>query len=137
MKESFANNRIFRIIAVIGLSVLTPIIMTIILIIATENRIEGMKLAVHPGVFLVHIFLGYFFVRKKIIEKLLVTIALSTLIYWTVLYMATNDIIVKTGLDYYGFWDLALLNLMVGLVVWETYLHLDNRIIANKEKTKR
>lgn len=127
MDNSITNNRIIRIIALAALSILIPLIATIILIIATGDRIEGMKLGVFPGIVFVHLIFGYFFVRKKMLEKVLVTITLSTLVYGIVLYMGTNEIMIKTGLDKYGSSDLTLLNFIVGLVVWEIYLLWDNR----------
>jgi len=121
------TNRLFYYVILAGLSIVLPYILTMIFIIATGDRYEGIKLAVIPGVTAVHIVFGLFFIRKKLLPKILLTCVFSAIAFGLVWLGMTNEII-TTGWDSYQFWDLAASNFIAGLILWETYFQIDHRL---------
>ena len=66
--------RLFYYALLAGLSVVTPYIVTVLCIIATGDRIEGMKIGAIPGLVTVHIIFRLIFIRNKILQKILLTV---------------------------------------------------------------
>jgi hypothetical protein len=60
-------------------------------------------------------------------EKILWTIILSSLIFGVVVLMLRLELI-KSNIDMYGFWDITLSNLIAGLVIWESFFQINNRL---------
>jgi hypothetical protein len=119
--------RLFYYALLAGLSVVTPYIVTVLCIIATGDRIEGMKLGVIPGLATVHIIFGLIYLRNKIIQKLFLTVVLTALAFALVWFSLINELI-STGWDIYGFWDLSVNNFIAGLIIWETYFQVAKRV---------
>jgi hypothetical protein len=125
-------NRILRYLLLGILTIVTPYVTTMALIIVTGDRIEGMKLGAIPGLILPHLIFGLVHVKQPLIARLILT-ALVTAIIYGLLVMTLRLELIKTNFDIYGFWDLAMTNILVGLIVWETY-HQVEKIIAKRRK---
>lgn len=125
------TNRLFLYTLLAGLSIVTPYILTMIFIIATGDRYDGMKLAVIPGLATVHLVFGLLFIKKKLLPKALLTAVITALAFGLVWVVMTNKII-QTGWDIYQFWDLAVTNFLSGLVLWETYFQIDLKFKPTK-----
>ena len=125
------TNRLFYYTLLAGLSIVTPYILTMIFIIAIGDRYDGMKLAVIPGLATVHLVFGLIFIKKKLLQKILLTFVITAITFGLVWLGLTSNII-KTGWDIYKFWDLAVTNFLVGLVVWETYFQIDHKFNNGK-----
>jgi hypothetical protein len=132
-KPMTITNRLFYYTLLAGLSIVTPYILTMIFIIATGDRYDGMKLAAIPGLATVHLIFGLLFIRKKLLHKILLTIVISVVAFGLVWLALTNNII-KTGWDIYQFWDLAVTNFLAGLIVWETYFQIDQNLNSTKNE---
>ena len=119
-----------RILAYLILAVLCrliPYIIGSILIVGRGNREEGMQMSVVPGIILVHVFFGRFFLKTDIWVKIITTILVTFFIYCSVVILVVNEFIV-TGWDIYGYWDIAIINFLVGMVTWELVYQLINLI---------
>ena len=127
------TNRLFYYTSLAGLSIVTPYILTMIFIIATGDRYDGMKLAAIPGLATVHLIFGLLFIKKKLLQKILLTIVISVVTFGLVWLALTNNII-KTGWDIYQFWDLAVTNFLAGLIVWETYFQINQKLNSTKNE---
>ena len=123
--------RIFKYLLLGVLTVVTPYVTTMILIIVTGDRIVGMKLGAIPGLILPHIIFGLIFVKRPLTTKLLLTILVTFIIYGLLMVTIRLEVI-KTNFDIYGFWDLAVTNFLVGLVAWETYYQTDKLIAKGR-----
>lgn len=127
--------RLFYYVLLAALSIVLPYIITILFIITTGDRFEGMKLAIIPGLATVHTIFGLIFIRDRLLQKLLLTVLFTVLALILVWLSLTNEII-NTGLDKYYFWDLAINNFLAGLFVWEIYFQISNRLRMRIENTK-
>lgn len=110
------------------LSVIVPYLITVILTIFTGDRVSGMKMSVVPGVLLVHLIFGAFFIKKNLIHKTLLIILFSTFIMGLVWVFVVNQTLVKINFDIYGFWDLSFTNFVIGVVVWELFYQINMTI---------
>ena len=112
------KNRFIKYLLLGVLTIVTPYVATMILIMVTGDRIEGMKLGAVPGLILPHLIFGLIFIKRQLTTKLLLTTLVTAIIYGLLMVTIRLDII-KTNFDIYSFWDLALTNFLVGLVAWE------------------
>jgi hypothetical protein len=126
------TNRFIKYLLLGVLTIVTPYMTTMILIIVTGDRIEGMKLGAIPGLILPHLIFGLTFIKKQLTIKFLLTTLVTATIYG-LLIVTIRLKIIKTNFDIYGFWDLAVTNFIVGLIVWETLYHV-NRVITTKRR---
>jgi hypothetical protein len=117
------------------LTIVTPYVTTMILIIVTGDRIEGMKLGAVPGLIVPHLIFGLIFIKRQLTTKLLLTILVTAIIYGLLMVTMRLEII-RTNFDIYGFWDLALTNFLVGLIAWEAYHQTDKLITKGRVTTK-
>lgn len=124
------TNRFIKYLLLGVLTIVTPYLITIIFIIATGDRIEGMKLGATPGQILPHLIFGITFLKRPLVTKLLLTTLITATIYGLLILTIRLEII-KTNFDIYGFWDLALTNFIVGLITWETFYHLE-KLVAKR-----
>lgn len=108
------------------LCIALPYILTIIFIIVSGDRYEGMSYAVIPCLASVNIFFGLIFINNGLLKKILLIIIIVSISLAIVWLCVTNNII-NTGLDIYGFWDLPITNFLIGLIIWETYFQLNLR----------
>lgn len=113
------------------LTIVTPYVTTMILIIVTGDRIEGMKLGAVPGLILPHLIFGLIFIKRKLTTKLLLTTLVTAIIYGLLIGTIRLELI-RTNFDIYGFWDLAVTNFSVGLIAWETFYHVDKLITKRR-----
>lgn len=125
------TNRLFYYALLAGLSIVTPYILTIIFIIATGDRYDGMKLAAIPGLATVHLIFGLIFIKRKLLQKILLTIVITAITFGLVWVGLTRNII-KTGWDIYQFWDLSVTNFLAGLIIWETYFQIEQKFNNSK-----
>ena len=125
------TNRVIKYLLLGILTIVTPYVTTMILIIVTGDRIEGMKLAAIPGLILPHLIFGLIFIKRQLTTKLLLTSLVTSTIYGFLMLTLRLEII-KTNFDIYGFWDLVVTNFLVGLIAWETYYQADK--LMNKER---
>lgn len=122
------KNRLLYYFLLIVLSVVMPYVITFVFIVATENRVEGMQKSLIPGIIVVHFLFGLFFIKKDILQKMILTILLTCSICSLVWIAALNDVMIKTELDLYGFWDFSITNLFIGLIVWEIFYQILKRL---------
>jgi hypothetical protein len=115
--------RLFYYLILAVLCKAVPYIVTIILIIATGDRIEGMKLGVIPGLILPQMLFGFLFINIGLVYRILLTCASTILIYWLVVLSLSYEQI-STNFDNYGYWDLAITNVFVGIIIWEMNYHI-------------
>jgi len=113
----------------------TPYLTTMILIIVTGDRIEGMKHGAIPGLILPHMIFGLTFIKRQLTARFLLTTLVTAVIYGLLIVTIRLEII-KTNFDIYGFWDLAVTNFLVGLIVWETFYHVDKLITERRVTLK-
>jgi hypothetical protein len=129
------TNRLFKYLLLSALIILIPCATTIILILVTGYRIEGMKLGAISGLILPHLIFGFIFIQRQLTAKILITILVTAAIYG-LLYRSIKQVFgfladtagnkfMYTNFDKYGFWDLVLRNLIFGLVAWEAFYHTD------------
>jgi hypothetical protein len=100
-------------------------------IIATGDRYEGMTTAVIPGIIIVHLVFGLIAVKLNWTGKLLWTVLLSAIIFGLVILLLRLELI-KTNFDLYGFWDIALSNLIAGLIVWTSFFQIHQKLTKQK-----
>lgn len=134
------SNRLLKYLLLVVLTIVTPYVTTIILIIVTSDRIEGLKLGVISGLILPNLIFGLAFIQRQLTTKILLTIFVTAAIYGLLFITIKPGIgfltdtpgheFIYTNFDTYGFWDLAVTNLIFGLITWETFYH------ANKLMTK-
>jgi hypothetical protein len=118
------TNRFIKYLLLGILTIVTPHVTTMILIIVTGDRIEGMKLGTIPGVILPHLIFGLAFIKKQLTTKFLLTTLVTATIFGLLIVTIRLELI-KTNFDMYGFWDLAVTNFIVGVITWETFYHVD------------
>ena len=63
------------------LIIVTPYVTTMIIIIITGDRIEGMKLGAIPGLILPHLIFGLTFIMRHLTTKFLITALVTATIY--------------------------------------------------------
>ncbi len=129
------TNRFIKYLLLGVLTVVTPYVTMMILIIVTGDRIEGMKLSATPGIVLPHLIFGLTFIKKNLTTKFLLTTLVTATIYGLLIVTIRLEII-KTNFDIYGFWDLAVTNFIAGLIVWEIFYQLD-KLIAKRRVTAK
>jgi len=122
------KNRLQYYLLLVGLSLIMPYVITFVFIVATGNRVEGMQKAIIPAIIAVHFLFGLIFIKKNFLQKVGLSIFLSVLICGIVWLLALNDVMIKTELDLYGFWDLSITNLFIGLIVWELFYQILKRL---------
>lgn len=115
------------------MAIILPYILTVIFIIATGDRYEGMAKAVLPGILSVHVAFGLLTIQKNIIPKIISTIIVSALAFGLV-YLGTTLEVIKTNIDIYSYWDIAITNAIAGIIVWEVFYQIDIRIIKKTRK---
>jgi hypothetical protein len=119
--------RILQYFVLAVLVIAIPYITTIICIMITGDRIQGMKLGAIPGLALPHILFGWRFIKRSPKIKVIVIPIVMVLIFGLIFLMAVNEMI-RTGWDIYGVWDLKVSNLIAGLIIWEIFYHIDASI---------
>lgn len=129
------TNRLLKYLLLGVLTIVTPYVTTMILIIVTGDRIEGMKLGAIPGLILPHLIFGLIFIKRQLTTKLLLTTLVTAIIYGLLMVTIRLEVI-KTNFDIYGFWDLAVTNFLVGLIAWETYYQADKLITKGRVTSK-
>ena len=117
------------------LTIVTPYVTTMLFIIVTGDRIEGMKLGAIPGLIIPHLIFGLTFIERQLTTKLLLTTLVTATIYGLLIVIIGIELI-ETNFDLYGFWDLAITNFIAGLIAWETYYHVDKLISKRRVTVK-
>ena len=106
------------------ITITTPYILTIFSIIATGDRIGGMKIGFFYGLGVSSVIFGLLFIRKKWIRKTIIILVLATLNFGLFWLVVNDNLIVETGWGNYGYWDLALTYFLIGLIIWEVSHHI-------------
>lgn len=96
----------------------TPYLVTILLIIFTGDREAGMTLAVIPSVLVTHYLFAKIFLKVKPIIKYTVPLLTASICVLSLKLILPIHLI-KTGIDVYGYWDLNLTHFAVAVIVWE------------------
>lgn len=105
-----------------------PYIITFSSILWTQDRIEGMKLGVIPGLIVPHLIFGFIFLTDTKIKKLIYSIFVAIVIYGIDYFLLKNSLTIETGWDMYGYWDLMVMNFITGIVIWEITYHIHRKI---------
>lgn len=129
------TNRFIKYFLLGILTIVTPYVTTMILIIVTGDRIEGMKLGAIPGLILPHLIFGLTFIKGQLTTKFLITTLVTSTICGLLIVTIRLELI-KTNFDIYGFWDLAVTNLIVGLVAWEIFYLVDKLVTKRRVTAK-
>ena len=119
--------RILKYLLLGVLTIVTPYVMTMFLIIITGDRYEGMKLAVTPGLISAQLLFGLIYIKRPWLTKIPIIVLATGVAYGLVLVTVKSELI-KTNIDMYGFWDLAVTNFTAGLITWEIFYHVDSII---------
>ena len=126
MKSKMINNRLKQ-YSILGLlSLLSPYIITIIIIIITGDRTEGMSYFLIPSILIIHLVFSLTQIKKKLIIKLLYTL-ISSLFTFGFLYV-TIYYDINLNIDMYGFWDLVVFLLISNIISWEILNQVDKGI---------
>jgi hypothetical protein len=56
-----------------------------------------------------------------------------TVVAFGLVWLALTNNLIKTGWDIYQFWDLSVTNFLGGLIVWETYFQIDQKLNSTKK----
>jgi hypothetical protein len=115
--------RIFKYLLLGILTIVTPYAMTMMLIVITGDRYEGMKLAVAPALISAQLIFGLIFIKSPWSTKTSI-IAVATATAYGLVLLITKSELIKTNVDSYGFWDLAVTNFIAGLITWEIFYHV-------------
>ncbi len=127
--------RLLIYLLLIALTIVVPYVATMICIAVTGNRYDGMGIAIIPGIILVHIIFGIVVIKLHWLKKIVWSLVMSVIIFVLVILMVSLNLI-KTHLDIYSFWDLVISNLIAGLVCWELFFQIHQRLSKNIKSGK-
>lgn len=120
------NNRLKQYTILGLLSILSPHIITFLIIIITGDRTEGMSYFLIPSILIIHLVFSLTQIKKKLIIKLLYTL-ISSLLTFGLLYV-TIYYDINLNIDMYGFWDLVVFLLISNIISWEILNQVDKGI---------
>ena len=124
------NNRLKQYTILGLLSLLSPYITSIMIIMITGDRTEGMSYFLTPSILIIHLLFSLIQIKKNIFLKL-IYVLISSLFTIGFLYV-TIYYDIKLNIDMYGFWDLVVFLLISNIISWEILNQVDKRI-----RTKR
>lgn len=124
LKKTTMITRLLYYLLLIGLTIAIPYLATILCVIFTSDRYEGIHLAVIPGIIIVHMIFGLIVIKSNWSKKLLWAIIMST-INFALVFLIMRLGLVRTNFDLYHFWDLSISNLITGLIAWEAYFQIN------------
>ncbi len=122
------KHRLTSYITLMLLCTLLPYIITIGCITLTQDRIEGMKIAMFGSILIPHFIYGFIILKYDRIKKIIYTSLLSIVVLGINIFLIKNELGLITGWDLYGYWDMILLNFLTGSFVWELFHQLSMRI---------
>ena len=134
MKSEMINNRLKQYTILGLLSILSPHIITFLIIIITGDRTEGMSYFLIPSILIIHLVFSLTQIKKKLIIKLLYTL-ISSLFTFGFLYV-TIYYDINLNIDMYGFWDLVVFLLISNIISWEILNQVDKGIRTKKNEKK-
>ncbi len=102
--------------------------------LATIDRITGMQLSIIPGLISIHVVFGLIFLRLSFLIRFLISLIVGAVIYLIVGQIMTYELI-STHWDLYGYWDLTIIDWIVGVILWEASYHII-KMIENQKKVK-
>ena len=130
LNQSQLSGRLFYYFILGLFSITIPYLLIITIIIALGNREAGIGLSVIPSIAIVQLLFGLFFIKKRIFLKILLLFSITLIIFVLVFLTGVEYQIIKTGWDFYGFWDLALTNFLCGVLVWELYFQINKKLTS-------
>ncbi|MEO9967698.1 MAG: hypothetical protein ABJF11_18025 [Reichenbachiella sp.] len=113
-----------------------PYFVTVALIMATGDRIDGMKMGVFPGVVLVHVLFGIYILKYKWLLKSVLILALTVLVFSLLMLLMQLGWVLRPGWDIYGYWDLVVTNYVVGFFVWESFFQIAPQFMNKSQPLK-
>lgn len=138
------TNRLLKYLLLSVVTILTPYVTIIILVIVTGDRTEGLKLGTISGLILPHLIFGLVFIQRQLTIKILLTTLVTAAIYGLLFITIKPGIgfltdtggheFIYTNFDSYRIWDLALTNLIFGPIAWETFYHT-NKLMTKGQVT--
>ena len=99
-----------------------PYFTTIVLIIATGDRITGMSYSFIPSTIIVHFIFAIVFLKGKILKYTLPL--LTALISIVGTYFLGSLKLFHIELDMYGYWDMALIHFLIATTTWIIICHI-------------
>lgn len=115
-----------------ALTACTPYLLTILSIIATGDRIAGMKIGFFYGLAAASAIFGMIFIREKRVLKVILAMMVAALNFALMWLAAANDLLLNIGWDIYGYWDLAVTYYLIGLIIWELYYQITKALKKDK-----
>ena len=117
------KQRIFSYVILGILCVIMPYITTIVLIIATGDRITGMSYSFIPSTIIVHLIFAIVFLKvKKILKYTLPLVTALISIIGTYFLGSLN--LFHIGFDIYGYWDMVLIHFIIATTTWIIIYHI-------------
>lgn len=95
-----------------------PFIVTILLVIITEDRESGMSSALMLSVMLVHFIFSGIFLQTTRLVKFITSILTTLFAIIGLKYLLPLEIIHHL-FDIYGFWDIVIIHLVIAIIIWE------------------
>jgi drug/metabolite transporter (DMT)-like permease len=112
-------------------SIVIPLITIFIIILITGDRMNGLQYFTIPSFLIVHLLFAYFYLKKKLLIKLILGILAATVAAVFILLPILFDF--SFNLDIYGFWDGIIFFTLGTVGTWEAIYQIDKVINKNSE----
>ena len=111
------QTRIQKYVLHLVLSIIAPLLLTIILIIISGNREFGMIYGILSGLILLNLFYAFFFLKSKLWINFVSGLFVTTLSCGVVYIVLINKI--KPNFDFYGIYTALLSYGISSIIAWE------------------
>ena len=113
------QTRIKKYILHLSLSLITPLLLTMLLIIISGNREFGMVYGIFSGLILLNLFYAFYFLKSKLWINLVCGLFVTALSCAIVYIAYTNKI--KPDFDFYGIFTALFSYGISSIVAWEIF----------------
>ena len=120
------KNRAIKYLILTVVSLVTPFLVTMIIIMITGDRVSGMKNFAIPSIVLIHLIFALIQLEGIILKKIIygiIAVIISTGITLIPIYFD-----IKLNIDMYGFWDLVVFFALGTIGTWEFLYQIDKKI---------
>ena len=120
------KNRAYKYLILTVLSLVTPFLVTMVIIMISGDRISGMKNFTIPSIILIHMIFALTLLESIILKKIIfgiLAVILSTGITLIPIYFD-----IRLNIDMYGFWDLIVFFTLGTIGTWEFLYQIDKKI---------
>ncbi len=120
------QNRLHKYIFLVVCCLITPLLLAMIIIIFTGDRIMGLQYFLIPSILLIHLLFSFTQLKAGIWKKVVFAFIASVLasgFCFVPLYFN-----IQLNLDMYGFWDLVVFFCLGSIGAWELLYQLNKKI---------